>query len=305
MKKVIEKVNQLPTLVKENLMSIKEALDFITIEILKNKNVFYLNKLTDEELSDLIIYVLQNGSLIFEKYNDKCTEFYTYLSSYLHYQYLTIKREKRNLNFLERTYLQQHKPEIEEHEDLYENQEYYKNTIKFQKNLYENHKFIKDEDMSREEFYKKIKELKISKKAILILALKYINYIKYDLVSSLAEYCNLSKVYLQEICQNINNSLHNKQLKQEEVIKKRDKAFYLKRKYQLEICLLKENNVDYSHKEEKLKNQNKYWINKIEQLKSKQSLITPSNNLIAKELGLKERTVSHYLNKVYEIYGNL
>ena len=94
---------------------------------------------------------------------------------------------------------------------------------------------------------------------------------------------------------NLLKNLNKKIVNRSELEKRRDKAFFLKRKYQIELDFLKSNNMNYEHKEYLLKRQTKFWNDKLIQLKKSNGLITPSNKQIAKELGMKERIISYYI----------
>ena len=137
--------------------------------------------------------------------------------------------------------------------------------------------------------------LKNLKKTILILTMKYINYINLDLLDEIAIFCDYPQERLRTISINLLKILNKKRSNREILEEKRDKAFFLKRKYQLEIDFLKANNLNYLQKEYLLQRQTKFWNDKMEQLRKKTSLITPTNKEIAEQLNLKERIISYYI----------
>ena len=113
-----------------------------------------------------------------------------------------------------------------------------------------------------------------------------------DSLEEIAIFCEIPLEKINEIRTTLLKNLNKKIVNRSELEKRRDKAFFLKRKYQIELDFLKSNNMNYEHKEYLLKRQTKFWNDKLIQLKKSNGLITPSNKQIAKELGMKERIIS-------------
>ena len=195
----------------------------------------------------------------------------------------------------EATYVIMQKTDYEAQLELYENQEYFKNKVSYEPySLSEKSNFI-SKNNKKSLLEKNEKRIKNLKKTLLILTMKYINYINLDSLEEIAIFCEIPLEKINEIRTTLLKNLNKKIINRSELEKRRDKAFFLKRKYQIELDFLKSNNMNYEHKEYLLKRQTKFWNDKLIQLKKSNGLITPSNKQIAKELGMKERIISYYI----------
>ena len=195
----------------------------------------------------------------------------------------------------EATYVIMQKTDYEAQLELYENQEYFKNKVSYEPySLSEKSNFISNNN-KKSLLEKNEKRIKNLKKTLLILTMKYINYINLDSLEEIAIFCEIPLEKINEIRTTLLKNLNKKIVNRSELEKRRDKAFFLKRKYQIELDFLKSNNMNYEHKEYLLKRQTKFWNDKLIQLKKSNGLITPSNKQIAKELGMKERIISYYI----------
>lgn len=295
MKITKETINLIPSLIREKKLTHQEALDILSVELLKNPK-FFLGETPDEEIkSELILKILQKGVFVLERYKEGYGIFSAYFTSFIRFQYLTLKRLKKTQMLSEATYIIMQKTDYEAQLELYENQEYFKNSASYEPySLSEKNNFISKKN-KKTLLEKKEKRTKNLKKTILILSMKYINYINLDLLEEIALFCDIPLAKLKEIRNSLVENLNKKMIHRKELETKRDKAFFLKRKYQIELDFLKANNMNYNHKEYLLKRQTRFWNEKLIQLKKSTSLITPSNKQIAKELGMKERIISYYI----------
>lgn len=290
-----ETINSIPILIKEKKLTYQEALDILSVELLKNPK-FFLGEIPDEEIkSELILRILQKGNFVLERYKEGYGIFSAYFTSFVKFQYLTLKRQKKSQMISEATYVIMQKTDYEAQLELYENQEYFKNKVSYEPySLSEKNNFI-SKNNKKSLLEKNEKRIKNLKKTLLILTMKYINYINLDSLEEIALFCEIPLEKINEIRTTLLKNLNKKIVNRSELEKRRDKAFFLKRKYQIELDFLKSNNMNYEHKEYLLKRQTKFWNDKLIQLKKSNGLITPSNKQIAKELGMKERIISYYI----------
>lgn len=292
MKITKQTINSIPSLIRDRKLTTQDALNLLAVEFLKNPRLF-LEEYPEEELkSELILKILQKGTFVLERYKEGYGIFSAYFTSFVRFQYKTILRQKKAQKLSEATYVFLQKTDYEAKLDLYENQEYYRKNVAYspitspkQNESNEYKDFLDKNDIS----------LKNLKKTILILTMKYINYINLDLLDEIAIFCDYPQERLRTISINLLKILNKKRSNREILEEKRDKAFFLKRKYQLEIDFLKANNLNYLQKEYLLQRQTKFWNDKMEQLRKKTSLITPTNKEIAEQLNLKERIISYYI----------
>ena len=77
-----ETINSIPSLIKEKKLTYQEALDILSVELLKNPK-FFLGEIPDEEIkSDLILRILQKETLFLND-TKKVMEFFPHISHLL------------------------------------------------------------------------------------------------------------------------------------------------------------------------------------------------------------------------------
>ena len=127
-----ETINSIPSLIKEKKLTYQEALDILSVELLKNPK-FFLGEIPDEEIkSELILRILQKGNFVLERYKEGYGIFSAYFTSFVKFQYLTLKRQKKSQMISEATYVVMQKTDYEAQLELYENQEYFKNKVSYE-----------------------------------------------------------------------------------------------------------------------------------------------------------------------------
>ena len=143
MKITKETINLIPSLIREKKLTHQEALDILSVELLKNPK-FFLSETPDEEIkSELILKILQKGVFVLERYKEGYGIFSAYFTSFIRFQYLTLKRLKKTQMLSEATYIIMQKTDYEAQLELYENQEYFKNSASYEPySLSEKNNFI-------------------------------------------------------------------------------------------------------------------------------------------------------------------
>ena len=78
-----ETINSIPNLIKEKKLTYQEALDILSVELLKNPK-FFLGEIPDEEIkSELILRILQKGNFVLERYKEGYGIFSAYFTSFV------------------------------------------------------------------------------------------------------------------------------------------------------------------------------------------------------------------------------
>ena len=164
-----ETINSIPNLIKEKKLTYQEALDILSVELLKNPK-FFLGEIPDEEIkSELILRILQKGNFVLERYKEGYGIFSAYFTSFVKFQYLTLKRQKKSQMISEATYVIIQKTDYEAQLELYENQEYFKNKVSYEPySLSEKSNFISKNNKKSllEKIYKSNNKFKTEDKPI-------------------------------------------------------------------------------------------------------------------------------------------
>lgn len=307
MKKSKPNLNFLPELVKNNELSAQEAAKIIAGDVMKN-SVLYRVPQTDEDItSELCLRLIQNSEYIFKHFNSRLCSFKTYLSTYIHYQIMNIIRDNYKADYLDEHIKNMSIFNYEEDENKYNMDETSFN-IAHLKNLSHSKiskvPFTKKHPISSEgfrEFFETKPEKKI--KTTLVLALKASYYLTNDHIEKISRYCGIKKSDLQELVDEIKESLLKKQEKIETTKKLRDKSFQLHLKFQQ---MIDKASTDLKKQEylKKYSKQTENWKKKNILLQEQALKLCPTNRRLAELLGICERQVGYYLQQAEQTMKN-
>lgn len=302
----LEKVNSLPNLIKNQIITEKQGVEILCTEFLKNPIFFTGRFINEEAISDLIFYMLSAKKNIFKSFKKDNSSFFEYFKSFLIFKLKTLKKIYINKMIEDSTFFCDSEIFNEENQSKYT--EYCLKTASFEPyTLTEKDKIPYSQTFHSKtsgfNFKEHIQNLNSSKKTALICALKYCYYIEDENLKVISEYCKIPESIFIKIKEKFACQLTKKSKKITELKEKRNKAYFLRRKYSIQLQELKLSDSEYSKKEKLFNNQNKYWQNKIKEIKSKRNLLLPSNKDLSEVLGINERTISFHLNKAKKI-GN-
>lgn len=294
-------LNLIPDMLQKNEVTREQALNLLCEFILSDSPVFGLIKFDEDFISELILRILERGTVIFDSFNPNSGSFFTYFFKYVQSVKFHLLKE---LSIRELKY--KHVVELAK-EDLFisdSTTQYYPS-----KSMIKNKEDSVDELLNKEVLYPKefIKLMKKHprgyEKLLLILALKSSYSLTESYINIISSFCNIEKEKLQEIIDYLNDKIQNKLRRKRSLEEKRNSIYYYKKKYEHQINKLDEENKEenkyiseslnekYNRKYEKLGKINK-------KLQTSTHFIKPTNKEIANALGLCERQVNYYIKAI-------
>jgi hypothetical protein len=297
-------LNLIPDMLQKKEVTRKEALNLLCEFILSDSPVFGLIKFDEDFISELILRILERGTVIFDSFNPNSGSFFTYFFKYVQSVKFHLLKE---LSIKELKY--KHVVELSK-EDLYisdSNSTYYpsKYLIKNEeKNIDE---ILKNSAIYPKDFLKLIKKHPRGyEKLLLVLALKSSYNITETNLNMIASCCNINKEKLQEIVDYLNDKLEYKLKRKRELEEKRNSVYFYKKKYEHQIKKLneevKEDNKYVSESlTEKYNRKYEKWGTLNKKLNNSSHFFKPTNKEIANVLGLCERQVNYYIKALKNI----
>lgn len=297
-------LNLIPDMLQKKEVTRKEALNLLCEFILSDSPVFGLIKFDEDFISELILRILERGTVIFDSFNPNSGSFFTYFFKYVQSVKFHLLKE---LSIKELKY--KHVVELSK-EDLYisdSNSTYYpsKYLIKNEeKNIDE---ILKNSAIYPKDFLKIIKKHPRGyEKLLLVLALKSSYNITETNLNMIASCCNINKEKLQEIVDYLNDKLEYKLKRKRELEEKRNSVYFYKKKYEHQIKKLneevKEDNKYVSESlTEKYNRKYEKWGTLNKKLNNSSHFFKPTNKEIANVLGLCERQVNYYIKALKNI----
>lgn len=297
-------LNLIPDMLQKKEVTRKEALNLLCEFILSDSPVFGLIKFDEDFISELILRILERGTVIFDSFNPNSGSFFTYFFKYVQSVKFHLLKE---LSIKELKY--KHVVELSK-EDLYisdSNSTYYpsKYLIKNEeKNIDE---ILKNNAIYPKDFLKLIKKHPRGyEKLLLVLALKSSYNITETNLNMIASCCNINREKLQEIVDYLNDKLEYKLKRKRELEEKRNSVYFYKKKYEHQIKKLneevKEDNKYVSESlTEKYNRKYEKWGTLNKKLNNSSHFIKPTNKEIANVLGLCERQVNYYIKALKNI----
>lgn len=280
-----EELENLPTLVKKNLIKKEDAINKLWEEIYIHPKKYCTYFLTEDQKSDFLLYAKDKFEKIIDTFESKSSNFYTYLNSCLKNTFTSWYRKSIKRKLEEECVNEISITNYDIENDKY-NSEIQK--IDSEKNEPSFH-LIKRHYTN--------KKIDILKKEIHILALKACQEIDDDIILRISDFIEMPKEVLLNQINNLRIKSNEKLIKHNNLIYRRNRAYFYKRRYNLELSKLLPESALYESIKNKQTLQTESW-KKQNTLLTHKFLHKPTNNLIAKELGLTHRQVSFYYSRL-------
>ncbi len=318
-------VNLLQKDIHEGKISIKEGLHTLSVFIMTNPAIFGLEK--DEDLlSEVVTRFLEKEDSVFLHYNSEYGTFFTYFFCYIKSIIVNCNRRRAVSYTRDNHYYNESIINYQNTLESYNHIDYNEFTTKvpfkpvqipaeaFQlacksdqykfTPLNENHK-TEIENLNLSEKFKNMKSPRIER-MLLVLALKSSYYLTEQQIEKISKICNIEEELLKDAIFILNKDLTDKVNKKQEMISRRNNAYYLKKKYENQINLINDTScftTEYTKLklEKKQLNQEKHWEMLNELLRNGIVYIRPSNKAISQIVGLCERQISYYLHRAKEL----
>ena len=289
----IKKIDELPSLVKTGTISKTEAVKHIAESIYREPYRFGLMGFDEDFKSEIILTFLQKGGQVFERFDENCGAFRSYLYAFVQGLILTQKREEVRRFVADNTIKTFSYSEVAEH-------------LQNDAALTVAEKAVRYAPLSNTKIWKALTrrckpENASDAKTALILALKSSYYIPKSSVDDVSSYCKLQSAELQRLIAELNSLLYSRIERRNTIIRRRDNAYYFHRKYYMQIKMCDKEKTDMERLLKKYRKQTESWEHKNKELKESRWRVCPTNKMIANILGICERQVSHYITRAQRL----
>lgn len=310
----MEKVNleDLVPKVKAGTVSYEEGANIIMEQVFKHKGLFNLNQLTEDELTNYLIFQHKNFMRLLKTYDEKYGTFFTYLKKTIDGSIKTWKKRYVSSRILENSITVSDEILYEEnqHKYLLPEEEYFKSEETERESKYCSVSKIEtktDENITEnEQQLNKIKQYNLDRKKayILILALKASYSLDQTIIKKVSETTGISEEEISEMASQIKKTLANKIERREACRRCRDNAYYFHRRYQTEALHLLDGTNWAEIINTKFRKQTKTWIDKNKRLALREYAVSASNIAVGNALGVSSRHVAYVLKKGAENMDN-
>ena len=288
-----KKIDELPNLVKAGMISRTEAVKHITENIHREPYRFGLMGFDEDFKSEIILTFLQKGGQIFERFDENCGAFRSYLYAFVQGLILTRKRDELRRFIADNTIKSFSYSEAVERLQ--------NDTV-----LTVAEKAVSYAPVSNTKIWKTLTRRCKPKnasdaKTALILALKSSYYISASSVDDVCSYCKLQSAELQRLIAELNSLLYSRIERRNTIIRRRDNAYYFHRKYYIQMKMCDKEKTDMERLLKKYHKQTESWEHKNKELRQSRWRVCPTNKMIAKILGICERQVSHYITRAQKL----
>lgn len=291
----------IPVHVKQGLINKKEAINKVCECICLNPNDFGLKMYDEDFREDIILKVLERGTLLIDGYDETKSDFFKYIyfkiRSFIH----TVHRIKSKKNLESTIKISESANITREKTDIYKTINYSKleklESINCPKIPYA----LKNE-LTPEELRKTFENVHGDKK-LLVVAIKSAYYITDSQVKKVCSHYNIDEDKFLKAIQYCREQLILKAEKKIKVQEKRNSAYIHHKNLETQIYSIKHNMIE---KDDFLKNNfiernakyRRYWLSLNKQLDDGMLSLRPTNKTIASILGLCERQVAYYISSL-------
>jgi hypothetical protein len=282
-------IEDLPEAVASGKLTKEKASLIIWEEIYKNPKVFGLYNFTEDQKSDFLLEMHKHFEELFEKFIPGNIPFKNFITGCLsNYKLQFLKKqvqkeaERRSIDTFLRT-------KTEEDIQKYNNIILEDNFSSL--NEKKSRTFSKLEKNKRNSYDKRDK--RSAELTTLILMMKACKDIDDNTIDAVSSFTEIDRNLLCEKIQELKESISRKNETNLKLIKKRNNAFFFHRKYMQEMTCTTNERLLESLKE-RYEKQTEKWKAHNERLSVRST--KPSNEEIARIIGIKPRMVSFYIN---------
>lgn len=283
------RLEDLPLAVKNNVMTKEEAARIIWEEIYTNPRQYGLKFFTEDQKSELLLNIHKDFEKIFDKFIPGTVSFKNFLIGCIskHKKHFLKSQLNRSLAAKSLELYLQFKSEEEQ-------QKYIVNFSESQSEPKKRHDKVFSDITEQEVQNFEQKNKRIAKITALVLLLKACKDIDDDSIESVCNFTGIDKDLLYEKIQELKESVNRKDELQQGLISRRNNSYFYHRRYLQEMLTLTSSDSALLLLRKKYENRTKRWEEQNKNLSVRS--VTPSNEEIAKILGIKPRMVSFYIN---------
>ena len=278
-------INRLAALFQEKKVTEKTARNIIWEELFSNPKKYGLFKLSEDQLSDFLIFTSGSFITYLKKYSRKEVPFECFLNKCIKNSLKNWLRRQRLYSSSEKCVADQNLLDFEYRQTLL-SEEFFK-------------KIEKDEEQSLPPplllEHLSEKQQSIVRDFIHICACKACNDLDYPMIRNISDFLKIDIKTLKKQLDILRLKTEDRVLKRAILIQRRNHAFFFYRRSLLEISTLFPSSYRYELAEEKVKNRTRRWKN-MNRLLEHRCIASPTALEIAAATGLNERKVYFYLN---------
>lgn len=284
------KFEELPEAVKRNKITKEEAIKRLWEEMYKFPRKFGLGEFTEDQKSDFLLGMSKIFGKIFDKYTPGQVSFRAYISGCVKTYKMSFLRLQKSAALARKSLAPFLYEKLEE--------EKFNNQIKLSDSIFDKQKQNKSfSDIAKKKTSgAKEKTKRITELTALVLMMKACKDIDDDTIESVSGFTGIEKSILYEKIQELKNGIEKKEKNNQKLVRRRNNAYYFHRKYMHEMLTASKNDLIIEDIEKRYKLQTKKWEENNKRLSVKS--VSPSNEEVARIIGLKPRTVSFYINHV-------
>ncbi len=278
---VIKQINSLPHDYKNGKLSLEQASDKLWVLLYQNPRLFGLVTLSADDVSDFLLYTRDRFAKMILRYKDGDVPFISYVKTGVLKSLPGFLRKKL------RTYAGTNSLDsiMAIREDDFTCEFDFPEEFETASPL--NKTTGKSNDYTLERIKRRVK----------LLALHECNNLTDSLIQKIADFLEVDRDKFIAELNEIRDSTRSKMNKRELLIKRRNRAFYFKNKYERELERLEEGTLCYETTKSKMEKHYEAW-KKNNALLVKSCSTSPSYALISRETGLAQKTVSYYLSVI-------
>lgn len=285
------KINDLPELVKNGVLSKKQGAHAIWEHVYLNPQMYGLAGFSKDELSEFLLTLESFFPLLFDKFIPGIVQFKTFIFGFVSNYKGSFKRKKARRAAEHRGMykLLQTKCEEDEEHYLVSDSEI---IPKIEPNPYAQcsiSDIVKKRSRTPEGRQKRIAHLDI-----LMLILKSCQYVDDETLALASHFLGIKKETLQIEIQTLKTIMQNRRSRRETMIAKRNNAFFYHRKYSNELTRLDENTPRFQDTLKRYHFQTQSWKKKNKLLEHRFKN-EPTNSEIALIIGMNARMVTFYI----------
>lgn len=319
-----EEINKIPEKVKNKEITFEKAAWLLLTEVYFNLYKYTGEKTSADLRSDLIMKLQPKIKKLIERYDPKISLFHTFFKLYVHNTYNSFKRDSKKYDYTKHTLNCQSWMLFQEIIDNYNAEEACNgyDCIETDENLPKliKYKITHNPDVIEKELvFEKLNKSSMKKakprttnnkeslfwpgktteqKKLTILALKACYYIKENQIEYVTKFCGYKNNQLKEKIEELCQELEQKEQIRISFLRTRDNSYFYHRKYELILSALEKESPWYEKIKEKYLTHTKAWKDKNQMIFNNRFKICPSDEAIARVIGMSTRQVSNYIAKI-------
>ena len=288
-----DEIENLPYEVKSGKITEQEGARLIWEDVYTHPFDYGLHCFTEDQKSDFLLSTLKAFETLFQKFIPEQGSFRTFISgclsnyrnAFLRHQ-LQKETERRSIDSFLRTRTEE---ETQKYADISAGETNDEPPV-FQAKARNFEDIIHQRADSIDKKKKKVAEL-----TAIVLTMKACKDVDDATMEAVSDFTQLDKSLLYEKVQNLKQGLVKKNETYKTMLRRRNNAFYFHRKYMQEMLSPATTEKQLEILRKKYDGQTKRWEEKNKSLAVHSD--TPSNEEIAKSIGIKPRMVSFYINR--------